>query len=331
VVFTINADAPPPPPPPVVVKRADPSPVMPSRTVDTVRAAGRVTVWLLVIAGWEEVITVCRSWPDELNGLNGANYTVVFTINADAPPPPPPPVVVKRADPSPVMLASPPGFCHLPSDPPTDAASANPAAYRHECSSPVTINADAPPPPPPPVVVKRADPSPVMPSRTVTAAADTVRAAGRVTVWLLVIAGWEEVITVCRSWPDEVKQQNGANYTVVFTINADAPPPPPPPVVVKRADHRPGFAIFRQIHQQTQRLRILRRTGTNALHQVAAAKLRWQNPGGEATERGELHGGLYHQRRRAAAAATSCDPPTDAASANPAAYRHECSSPGCCR
>ena len=32
-----------------------------------------------------------------------ANYTVVFTINADAPPPPPPPVVVKRADPPPVM------------------------------------------------------------------------------------------------------------------------------------------------------------------------------------------------------------------------------------
>ena len=26
-----------------------------------------------------------------------------------------------------------------------------------------------------------------------------------------------------------VKQQNGANYTVVFTINADVPPPPPPP------------------------------------------------------------------------------------------------------
>lgn len=34
-----------------------------------------------------------------------------------------------------------------------------------------------------------------------------------------------------------VKQQNGANYTVVFTINADAPPPPPPPpVVVKRVE-----------------------------------------------------------------------------------------------
>ncbi|WP_123348853.1 MULTISPECIES: N-acetylmuramoyl-L-alanine amidase AmiB [unclassified Enterobacter] len=32
-----------------------------------------------------------------------------------------------------------------------------------------------------------------------------------------------------------VKQRNGANYTVVFTINADAPPPPPP-VVVKRVE-----------------------------------------------------------------------------------------------
>ena len=35
------------------------------------------------------------------------------------------------------------------------------------------------------------------------------------------------------------KQQNGSNYTVVFTINADAPPPPPPPpprVVVKQAE-----------------------------------------------------------------------------------------------
>lgn len=32
-----------------------------------------------------------------------------------------------------------------------------------------------------------------------------------------------------------VKQQSGAGYTVVFTIDADAPPPPPP-VVVKRAE-----------------------------------------------------------------------------------------------
>lgn len=37
-----------------------------------------------------------------------------------------------------------------------------------------------------------------------------------------------------------VKQQNGANYTVVFTINADAPPPPPPPVVAKRRDPAPA-------------------------------------------------------------------------------------------
>lgn len=38
-----------------------------------------------------------------------------------------------------------------------------------------------------------------------------------------------------------VKQQNGSNYTVVFTINADAPPPPPPPppVVAKRVEALP--------------------------------------------------------------------------------------------
>lgn len=36
-----------------------------------------------------------------------------------------------------------------------------------------------------------------------------------------------------------VKQQNGGSYTVVFTINADAPPPPPPPpapVIAKRVE-----------------------------------------------------------------------------------------------
>jgi N-acetylmuramoyl-L-alanine amidase len=36
-----------------------------------------------------------------------------------------------------------------------------------------------------------------------------------------------------------VKQQNGANYTVVFTIKADVPPPPPPPpapVIAKRVE-----------------------------------------------------------------------------------------------
>ncbi|MDN8554018.1 N-acetylmuramoyl-L-alanine amidase AmiB [Citrobacter werkmanii] len=34
---------------------------------------------------------------------------------------------------------------------------------------------------------------------------------------------------------DAVKRQNGGNYTVVFTIKADAPPPPPP-VVAKRVE-----------------------------------------------------------------------------------------------
>ncbi|WP_202306640.1 N-acetylmuramoyl-L-alanine amidase AmiB [Dryocola clanedunensis] len=41
-----------------------------------------------------------------------------------------------------------------------------------------------------------------------------------------------------------VKQKNGANYTVVFTINADAPPPPPPPpppVVAKRVEPAPVY------------------------------------------------------------------------------------------
>ncbi|WP_031521557.1 N-acetylmuramoyl-L-alanine amidase AmiB [Siccibacter colletis] len=36
-----------------------------------------------------------------------------------------------------------------------------------------------------------------------------------------------------------VKQKNGANYTVVFTINADAPRPPPAPVVAQRSAPQP--------------------------------------------------------------------------------------------
>lgn len=38
------------------------------------------------------------------------------------------------------------------------------------------------------------------------------------------------------------KQQNGANYTVIFTINADAPPPPPPPPVVAKRVETPAIA-----------------------------------------------------------------------------------------
>lgn len=37
---------------------------------------------------------------------------------------------------------------------------------------------------------------------------------------------------------EAVKRQNGGNYTVVFTINADVPPPPPP-VVAKRVESAP--------------------------------------------------------------------------------------------
>ncbi|WP_069324732.1 N-acetylmuramoyl-L-alanine amidase AmiB [Citrobacter sp. CFSAN044567] len=41
---------------------------------------------------------------------------------------------------------------------------------------------------------------------------------------------------------DAVKRQNGGNYTVVFTIKADAPPPPPPPPVVAKRVETPGVA-----------------------------------------------------------------------------------------
>ncbi|HBE4338162.1 TPA: N-acetylmuramoyl-L-alanine amidase AmiB [Escherichia coli] len=39
---------------------------------------------------------------------------------------------------------------------------------------------------------------------------------------------------------EAVKRQNGSNYTVVFTINADAPPPPPPPPVVAKRVETPA-------------------------------------------------------------------------------------------
>ncbi|QMD49788.1 N-acetylmuramoyl-L-alanine amidase AmiB [Citrobacter freundii] len=41
---------------------------------------------------------------------------------------------------------------------------------------------------------------------------------------------------------EAVKRQNGGNYTVVFTINADAPPPPPPPPVVAKRIEAPIVA-----------------------------------------------------------------------------------------
>ncbi|MBJ9341243.1 N-acetylmuramoyl-L-alanine amidase AmiB [Citrobacter portucalensis] len=41
---------------------------------------------------------------------------------------------------------------------------------------------------------------------------------------------------------EAVKRQNGGNYTVVFTINAEAPPPPPPPPVVAKRVEAPIVA-----------------------------------------------------------------------------------------
>ncbi|MBJ8367843.1 MULTISPECIES: N-acetylmuramoyl-L-alanine amidase AmiB [Citrobacter freundii complex] len=41
---------------------------------------------------------------------------------------------------------------------------------------------------------------------------------------------------------DAVKRQNGGNYTLVFTIKADAPPPPPPPPVVAKRVEAPVVA-----------------------------------------------------------------------------------------
>ncbi|HEE0141008.1 TPA: N-acetylmuramoyl-L-alanine amidase AmiB [Citrobacter youngae] len=41
---------------------------------------------------------------------------------------------------------------------------------------------------------------------------------------------------------EAVKRQNGGNYTVVFTIKADAPPPPPPPPVVAKRVEAPVVA-----------------------------------------------------------------------------------------
>ncbi|VYU48882.1 N-acetylmuramoyl-L-alanine amidase AmiB precursor [Metakosakonia massiliensis] len=40
-----------------------------------------------------------------------------------------------------------------------------------------------------------------------------------------------------------VKQQSGAGYTVVFTIDADVPPPPPPPKVVVQHTQTPAVAV----------------------------------------------------------------------------------------
>ena len=51
---------------------------------------------------------------------------------------------------------------------------------------------------------------------------------------------------------EAVKRQNGSNYTVVFTINADVPPPPPPPPVPSLHAAR-GIAIAHATSPQTKK------------------------------------------------------------------------------
>jgi len=73
-----------------------------------------------------------------------------------------------------------------------------------------------------------------------------------------------------------VKQQNGANYTVVFTIKADAPPPPPPPpaVVAKRAEApvytpRPSEPARNPFKSQNDRMTVA--TSSNTVTRPAAS------------------------------------------------------------
>ncbi len=63
---------------------------------------------------------------------------------------------------------------------------------------------------------------------------------------------------------EAVKRQNGSNYNVVFTINADVPPPPPPPpVVAKRVETPAGCRTARQRTERAIRLKrkVTRTTG----------------------------------------------------------------------
>lgn len=66
-----------------------------------------------------------------------------------------------------------------------------------------------------------------------------------------------------------VKKQNGASYTVVFTIDADVPPPPPAPVVVKQVETpvvaptpRPAEPARNPFKAQNDRLTAVTNTNT---------------------------------------------------------------------
>lgn len=75
-----------------------------------------------------------------------------------------------------------------------------------------------------------------------------------------------------------VKQQNGANYTVVFTINADVPPPPPPaPVVAKRVEapvytSRPSEPARNPFKSQNDRLTAVTSSNTVTRPAVSARR-----------------------------------------------------------
>lgn len=74
-----------------------------------------------------------------------------------------------------------------------------------------------------------------------------------------------------------VKQQNGANYTVVFTINADVPPPPPAPVVAKRVEApvytpRPSEPARNPFKSQNDRLTAVTSSNTVTRPAVSAPR-----------------------------------------------------------
>ncbi|UZQ58998.1 N-acetylmuramoyl-L-alanine amidase AmiB [Enterobacter hormaechei] len=74
-----------------------------------------------------------------------------------------------------------------------------------------------------------------------------------------------------------VKQQNGANYTVVFTINADVPPPPPAPVVAKRVEApvytpRPSEPARNPFKSQNDRLTAVTSSNTVTRPAVSARR-----------------------------------------------------------
>lgn len=77
-----------------------------------------------------------------------------------------------------------------------------------------------------------------------------------------------------------VKKQNGASYTVVFTIDADVPPPPPAPVVVKQVETpvvaptpRPAEPARNPFKAQNDRLTAVTNTNTAIARPASRARV----------------------------------------------------------